>query len=164
MPSALHSDQGANLTSNLISCLCKKLGISQTRTTAYHPQGNAQVERFNRTLETMLAKTVNEYQQDWDQHTPKLLFAYRTAIHEAMSYTPFHVTFGCSPVLPVDIIMGIPVKQKESTVSEFVFHLNCSLKNVYSQVHENIRVAHDHSKVRYDQHTTYIHFSIGDQV
>ena len=70
VPSALHSDQGANLTSNLISSLCQNLGITQTRTTAYHPQGNAQVERFNRTLEAMLAKTVSEHQQDWDQHIP----------------------------------------------------------------------------------------------
>ena len=28
VPSALHSDQGANLTSNLILCLCQKLDIS----------------------------------------------------------------------------------------------------------------------------------------
>ena len=39
LPSSLHSDQGANLTSNLISSLCQNLGITQTRTTAYHPQG-----------------------------------------------------------------------------------------------------------------------------
>ena len=47
---------------------------------------------------------------------------------------------------------------------EFVRCLNSSLKKVYFQVHEKIRVADDHNKVRYDQHTTYIHFNIGDQV
>ena len=104
-----------------------EVGYILTRTTAYHPQGNAQVERFNHTLETMIAKTVSEHQQDWDQHIPKLLFAYRIAIHEATGYTPFHVIFGRSPVLPVDIMMGIPVKQKESTMPEFVRRLNCSL-------------------------------------
>ena len=166
VPSSLHSDQGANLTSNLISSLCKNLGITQTRTTAYHPQGNAQVERFNRTLESMLAKTVNENQQDWDQHIPKLLLAYRTAIHEATGYTPFHVTFGRSPVLPVDILIGAPVKQKESsyTMPEFVSRLNYSLKHVYSCVRESIKAAHQHNKDRYDQHVTCTHFSIGDQV
>jgi len=160
MPSSLHSDQGANLTSSLISSLCQNLGITQTRTTAYHPQGNGQVERFNRTLEAMLAKTVSEHQQDWDQHIPKLLFAYRTAIHEATGYTPFHVTFGHSPVLPVDIMIGAPIKQKGSTVPDFVSRLNCSLKNVYSHVRENIKIAHHHNKARYDQHTTHTYFSI----
>ena len=47
VPSSLHSDQGANLTSQVISSLCKTLGIERTQTTAYHPQGNGQVERFN---------------------------------------------------------------------------------------------------------------------
>ena len=67
VPTVLHSDQGANLTSKLVSSLCDHLGIHQTRTTAYHPQGNGQVEHFNRTLEAMLSKTVQENQQNWDQ-------------------------------------------------------------------------------------------------
>lgn len=40
VPSLLHNDQGANLISNLISSLCQNLGITLTRTTAYHPQGS----------------------------------------------------------------------------------------------------------------------------
>ena len=60
VPSYLHSDQDANLTSNLMAALCKQLGITQTRTSAYHPQGNGQVERFNRTLESMLAKVASK--------------------------------------------------------------------------------------------------------
>ena len=162
IPSSLHSDQGANLTSNLISSLCKNLGITQTRTSAYHPQGNAQVERFNHTLEAMLAKTISDNQKDWDQHIPRLMFAYRTTIHES---TPFHVTFGRSPTLPVDIMIGAPVKQKEATVlPQFVKDLHDSLRTVYSQVREGIKKSHQRNKTRYDQHTVNMHFSIGDQV
>ena len=73
----LHSDQGANLTSNLMAASCKQLGITQTRTSVYHPQSNGQVERFNRTLECMLAKVVSDHQTDWDHHLPKVLFVYR---------------------------------------------------------------------------------------
>ena len=68
IPSSLHSDQDTNLTSNLISSLCQNLGITQTRTCAYHPQGNAQVKQFNCTLEAMLAKTISDNQKDWDLH------------------------------------------------------------------------------------------------
>jgi len=39
IPSSLNSDQGANLTSNLISSLYQKLGITQTRTSVYPPRG-----------------------------------------------------------------------------------------------------------------------------
>ena len=81
VPQYLHSDQGANLTSKVIQSLCKQLGIQRTQSSPYHPQGNGQVERLNRTLEAMLSKMVKENQRDWDQHLPKALFAYRTAIH-----------------------------------------------------------------------------------
>ena len=63
---------------------------------------NGQVERFNRTLESMLAKVVSDHQTDWDHHLPQVLLAYRTAIHDTTGFTPFHITFGRSPVLPVE--------------------------------------------------------------
>ena len=66
VPSGLHSDQGANLTIQVISSLCRSLGLERTQTTAYHPQGNGQVEHFNRTLEAMLANLVKENQKNWD--------------------------------------------------------------------------------------------------
>jgi len=79
--------QGTNFTSKLMAAVCKTLGIEQTRASAYHPQGNGQVECFNRTLEAMLAKVVSNHQWDWDIHLPRLLFACRTALHETTGFT-----------------------------------------------------------------------------
>ena len=62
VPAYLHSDQGANLWSEVIKTICKLLGMEQTRTSVYHPQANGQVEGFNRTLEAMLAKIGKENQ------------------------------------------------------------------------------------------------------
>ena len=45
-------------------------------------------------------KTIQQRHSDWDQQLLKLMFVYRTAIHETTGYTPFHVTFGHSPLLP----------------------------------------------------------------
>ena len=61
VPVYLHSDQGANLCSELIKTICKLLGVERTRTSAYHPQGNGQVERM---LDAMLAKVVNKNQKN----------------------------------------------------------------------------------------------------
>jgi len=84
----IHSNQGANLISNLMATVCERLGIKQTHTSGYHPQGNGQVERFNRM--SMLSMVVNDHQTDWDVHLPKVLFAYRTAIHDATGFISCH--------------------------------------------------------------------------
>jgi len=52
LPEQIHSDQGAQFQSQLMSNLCKMWGINQSRTTPYHPQGNGVVERNNRMLGT----------------------------------------------------------------------------------------------------------------
>ena len=49
----------------------------------------------------MLAKVVQANRWDWDAHLPKILFAYRTAVHESTHFSLYHLTFGCSPMLPV---------------------------------------------------------------
>ena len=151
VPSSLHSDQGANLTSNLMAAVCKHLGIEQTRTTAYHPQGNGQVERFNRTLESILAKVVSDHQTDWDYHLPHVLFAYRTAIHDTTGFTPFHLTFGCSPVLPVEAMVGMPPMQTSKNIPSFLSSLHNSLHTSYATVRAHIALAHQRNKERYDK-------------
>ena len=46
----LLSDRGAAFLSNLMQEVCEILGVKKNNTTAYHPQTDGLVERFNRTL------------------------------------------------------------------------------------------------------------------
>ena len=131
-------------TCQVISSLCRSLGIECTQTTAYHPQGNGQVERFNYTLEAMLAKLVKENQKDWDLHIPKVLFVYRTVLHEPMGYSPYRVNFGQSPNLSVDVMLGtdpLPREGDDKEIPEFI-DVNFSLKGVYNDVRWKLNEVH----------------------
>ena len=55
VPAELLSDHGKTFLSGLMSEVCKLLGIHKANTTAYHPQTDGLVERFNRTLTAMLS-------------------------------------------------------------------------------------------------------------
>ena len=50
----LHSDQGCNFESHLLSDLCKAFKVTKSHTTPYHPMGDGLVERMNRSLLNLL--------------------------------------------------------------------------------------------------------------
>ena len=49
-PEIIHSNQGRNFESSILTQTLEAFGVNKSRTTAYHPQGDGMVERFNRTL------------------------------------------------------------------------------------------------------------------
>ncbi len=53
--------------SRTIRELYELLGIKSIRTSVYHPQTDGLVERFNRTLKTMIRKFVHEDAKNWDK-------------------------------------------------------------------------------------------------
>ena len=93
-PEQLHSDQGRNFESQIITEICKLLGIVKSRTTPYHPQSDGLVERFNRTLLNMLSMAVTERPFEWERHLPRLCLAYNTSVHPTTGYSPFSLCLG----------------------------------------------------------------------
>ena len=75
-------------------CLFSLTKTKHRISSAYHPQTNGLVERFNATLQCSLIKLVNDNQTDWDAHLDGVLFAYRTSVHKSTGYTPFEIMFG----------------------------------------------------------------------
>ena len=86
-PLRIHTDQGREFESKLFTHLCRLLEIEKSRTTPYRPQSDGMIERFNRTLQQMLAMFVNENHDDWDDHLPYLTSAYRTSVQESTVYS-----------------------------------------------------------------------------
>ena len=87
------SDQGREFVNLVNKNLFKRFKAEHRISTAYHPQTNGLVERFNQTLQRSLVKVANKDQNDWDEYIDGILFAYRTAIQKSTNRTPFEVMY-----------------------------------------------------------------------
>ncbi|KAI8511935.1 hypothetical protein Bbelb_110350 [Branchiostoma belcheri] len=165
IPTSLHSDQGRQFEADTMRSLYKALGIEKTRTTAYHPQGDGLVERFNRTLKDMLSKYVSTTGDDWDDHLPHVLLAYNTSVHASTGFTPFFLTHGREANLPADVIFG-PNPQASSTVTSMAYarSLASSLRTAFKQVRQNTRQASNKQKLAYDVDVSHKPYQAGERV
>jgi len=96
-PRTILSDNGPQFKAKAFLETCRILGIKCITTTTYHPQTNGQVERFNRTLASMLRHYVANDQKDWDDYLPTLAYAYNRCVHRSTNTTPFELTLTRAP-------------------------------------------------------------------
>ena len=92
-PLSILSDQGKEVDGRFVNEVCRLFGIEKVRTSPYKPSTN-EVERFHRTMNSVLAKTVAEHQKDWDIRLPFVMAAYRASRHEATGYSPNFLVLG----------------------------------------------------------------------
>jgi len=90
-PDWTHSDQGPQSMSNLFIAVKKMLGIETDRTTAYHPQNNGHVERYNRTMAAQLRHYVADDPSRSEELLPVIAMAYHSQSHRSTSIAPFEL-------------------------------------------------------------------------
>ncbi|CAG2249684.1 Retrovirus-related Pol polyprotein from transposon 17.6 [Mytilus edulis] len=152
VPTSIHSDQGREFESDLFKYVCQLLEIEKTRTAPYRPNSDGLVERMNRTLKQMLSIFVNENRNDWDDHLPFLLMAYRATIHDSTGYSPFFMMFGRDMMCPIDVVTGnSPDEINANCPVQYVEWLKCTLENTYSFATKYLSRAASRQKKNYDR-------------
>ena len=97
LPKKLISDRGTQFTSKWFATLCLRLGISQAKTTAYHPQADGQTERLNQEVEQYLRIFCNHRQDNWARLLPLAEFSHNATLQASLKTTPFQALMGYTP-------------------------------------------------------------------
>ena len=112
-PERIHHDQGREFNNSLFNRLHKLTDIDASNTTPYHPQGNGQTERMNRTIQAMLKTLEEQEKEKWPKHLQKVAFAFNATVNKSTGFSPHYLMFGRSPRLPIDRVFGIDADEGE---------------------------------------------------
>ena len=134
----LHSDQDHNFESNLFAEVSHLLGITRTRTSAYHPPGNGLVESFNQTLGRMILIFMDLNKSDLDLYIPLLTAAYRSTVHPTTGFSLNFLMLGREVNLPVHVVFPTPQAQGPSSVMEYAQVLRERLETYCNLAHRSL--------------------------
>ena len=112
LPRKIVSDRGRAFISADTEKFLKDNEIEHGRTTAYHPEANGQVERYNRTLKDMLGKLCRDKRKDWDVLLPLAVFFINSRKNGSIGMSPFEFLYG----IPVHYFNE---KKKELITNDF---------------------------------------------
>ena len=134
------------------------LEIKLAATTAYHPQGDRQMEIINQELEEYLQLFVNKRQDDWVGLLPFAEFQYNNHVHSATQQPPFLLDTGQVPC------MGFEPGQQRShleSVDEFKERMEGALEEAKAALAK----PKDNMTRYYDQRQTLtLNYKPGDKV
>ncbi|XP_055869763.1 uncharacterized protein LOC129923337 [Biomphalaria glabrata] len=96
MPEYVHSDRGTSFMSREVQSFLHERGIATSRTTAFNPSGNGQIERLNKTLwnaVTLALKDLDLPISRWELVLNQALYSIRSLLSTATNETPHERVF-----------------------------------------------------------------------
>ena len=163
-PVKLLSDNGSQFTSRFFLAVCKILSIESVFTTAYHPQTNGQVERFNRTLVSTLRHYLADNQRDWDQCTDSLPYGYNCTVNRMIGMRPFELVLSRTPS-PLSLQQP-PMLAPSASRAHFKLRFLAWLRGLIATADKNLLAGQDRYKNDFDKRIRLPtpEYQVGDQV
>ena len=112
VPKSMLTDQGTDLTGEIMKHLCNLAGIKKLRTSPYHANTNGQVERWNSTLKKGLRVISTDHNlnfakgDSWDLYIDLIVGHYNNSVSRRTGMSPNEIFYGNDIILPIDYNLG----------------------------------------------------------
>jgi len=163
VPLPLLSDQGPEFESHLFQELCHWMGIDKVRTSPYRPSTNGMLERYHRTLNSILAKVIGANKRDWCERVPLAAAAYSASVHSTTGFSPNFFMFGHENRMPIDVLLECSSDGESAppSIDEFVEQRQVMMREVCSAVRSQLGYAANRRKDHYDVKVKPLNFDVG---
>lgn len=164
VPQEILSDNGTPFTAKYTQTLMKALDITTIWTSPYHPQTNSMLERWHRTLKTILSKL--DTPESWTTTLPMALFAIRDSSHQATGFSPFQLLFAHKVNGPTAILhrMWTGNKKTPQKISSYIQSLRQKMAQTVALANTKEEQTKKEVKATYDSGTEEDQLQPGDEV
>jgi len=138
--------------------MCKLLDIKKSKTTPWHPQGNAFLERSHKTLKTYLRSFVDR-DSNWDKLLCYATFCYSTTVHTSTYFTPYELVFGRKPNIPSAFNKN---PEPQYNYDNYVFDLKRLMQEAHKIARDNLIKEKESNKTYYDRTLNVVNLHVGD--
>jgi hypothetical protein len=170
LPIRMIHDRDTRFMSHFWAECFRILNVTQSTSTAFHPQTDGQTEKVNKVLEDYLRYYVNEHQNDWDNYLSLAEFAYNNSLHASTNNTPFRLNYNFDPLTPLSFL-----SEPHQTMRQQLLHntiTKCpgattftnNLQNILENAKKFLQAAQQRQKAYADKHRQNISFPVGSQV
>ena len=162
VPDVLFSDNGSEFNANLDKDLFKFFGIKHITTLPYSPNQNGCKERGNRTINSMMAKLVDENQRNWSNFVKYIEFTYNATKSSVTGMTPNMALLGREIPWRIDKVLGST--DDDVTLPEYVQQTRDRLEIAHDIVRAKLGRSAQYSSEYYNRSVSETEFSPGQDV
>ena len=125
LPCTIVSDRGPQFASQVMTDLCKRLGILPKLSTVHHPQTDGQTDVMNQEVQQYLRLFCAEEQETWSDWLGLAQFTINNRQHSATKFSPFQLTRTYTPHMGIEHRVS-----KAPTAAEFTDRLSQAYNNL----------------------------------
>ena len=122
------------------------------------------MERFNRTLLSMLRTLPENQKSKWKDSLNKVVHAYNCTRNDVTGFSPFYLLFRRSPRLPVDLMFGLSRDEACVTHRGYAEKWQIAVNEAYSLSAKNNLQSTVAGKKQYDKKVRFSSLQPGDRV
>ena len=113
----------------------------------------------------MIAKYCDTYGTNWDVYLQRLLFAYRTKVHETTNESPFFLLYGRDARIPTESTLDYQKSTYLVDCDDYKIELMDSLSEAWRVAKQNITSSQNRQKTQHDKRATKkVDMHVGDRV
>ena len=133
LPKSVQSDQGSNFMSGIFQQVMHELGITQFKSSPYHPESPGALERFHQTLKNMIRSYCS--------------------VQESLGFSPFELDFGHTVRGPLQILKEKFISNDDSSLNllQYVSDFKDRLSKAREAARTNLKSAQRKMKHWYDK-------------